>query len=239
MAFEETRWSLVLRAGALDDESRSALETLCGQYWPPLYSFLRAKGLKRDDAADVLQGFFAHVLEKNVIEHADPAIGRFRTYLLTVLTRFAANEYAKNKAVKRGGRVQLVPIDGAAAEALYSSVASGTSTPEEIYERKWAISVLNLALERLENAYRTAGKRELFDALKPTLIAGDELDSYAKTAERLDMSEGAVRVAVHRLKTRFRDALLEVVADTVESPDEVESEVQDLFAILGRPVNRL
>lgn len=239
MAFEDTRWSLVLRAGVRDDGGKEALEALCKQYWAPLYSFLRAKGCRKEDAADLLQGFFVHVLEKELINRADPAIGRFRSYLLTVLTRYAANEHAKRSAQKRGGQIAFISIDGDGAEAIHSRIPLTSSSPQEIYERQWALNVLNQAVERLGASYRKAGKGELFDALRPVLVAGEEMALHEDIAARLQMKVGAVRVAAHRLRGRFREALVEVVAETVGSPDDVDAEIRELFEILGRPPGRV
>jgi len=234
MPFDDTHWSLVLRAGKSDDGAREALETLCRQYWPPLYSFLRAKGYQKEQAEDILQGFFVHILERNAIDRADPEAGRFRTYLLTILSRFAGSEWARSRTLKRGGGIELISMDTDGVEAIQNRITVKSRTPEEIFEHQWAMNVLGQAMERLADYYGKSGKQHLFETLRPALVAGEERGAGADVGQALGMSTGAVRVAVHRLRARFRETLAEVVAETVGSPEDVQAELQSLFEILGR-----
>jgi len=235
MAFEDTRWSLVIRAGAQGDGAREALSALCQVYWPPLYSFLRLRGYSKEDASDVLQGFFLALIEKDFVSKARPEIGRFRTFILTALTRYAANEHAKQTAIKRGGRVTFVRIDGEEAEDLHQRIPSRSRTPEEVYERQWALAILQQGMNKLEQYYQRSGKHALFCELRSVLAStADSLD-YQALCGRLSMTEGALRVAVHRLKQRYREALTSVIQETVASPDDAADELQYLIEVLARP----
>lgn len=234
MAFDDTRWSLVLRAGSQGDGARQALESLCQQYWPPLYSFLRARGYSKEDASDLVQGFFLAVIEKDIVKLADPRIGRFRTFLLTVLTRHVSNEDAKRRAIKRGGKTSFVTFDSESAEMRHQRVLLTNFTPEEIYERQWAMNVLQQAMDRLSEEFGGSKRERLFEDLRATLIATDDASPYAEIAQRLGMSEGAVRVAAHRMKRRYREALSDIVAETVASPDDVQDEIRYLITVLSR-----
>ncbi len=236
MAFDDTRWSLVLRAGTQGDDAREALASLCQLYWPPLYSFLRLRGKSKEDASDILQGFFLTLIEKDFVSKARPEIGRFRTFLLTALTRYAANEYAKQTAIKRGGRVKFVRIDGDEAEDLHQRIPARTQTPEEIFERQWAHAILQQAMTNLEQSYARLGKKELFRELRIVLAASEESLDYEKLSQRLSMKEGALRVAVHRLKSRYRHELEKVVKETVTSPGDAADELRYLVEVLGRPL---
>lgn len=234
VGFEDTRWSLVLRAGSNSEEAAEAMASLCQQYWPPLYSFLRARGYSQEDASDVLQGFFLKVIEKDTMARARPELGRFRTFLLTALTRYAANDYARQTAIKRGGRTTFVRLDVEDAERLHRRIPGSAQTPEGVFERQWAHGILSQAIERLRETYKVADNEQLFAELHPNLATPGEASSYRESAERLGMSEGAVRVAVHRMKGKFRDAISEVVSETVASPEDVDDEIRYLIEVLGR-----
>lgn len=234
MAFDDTRWSLVLRAGSNSDESREALAALCQGYWPPLYSFLRMRGYSKDDASDVLQSFFLALIEKDFVSRARPEVGRFRTFLLTALTRFAANDYAKQTALKRGGGIGFVRLDGDSAEDLHQRIAYKSWTPEELYERQWAITILDQAMVVVETSYTQAGKGELFMALRPALASPADSTDYSGLSKKLGMTEGALRVAVHRLKARYRKALSAVIRETVHTADDEADELRHLIEVLGR-----
>lgn len=238
MAFEETRWSLVHRAASDGVESREALAALCQTYWPPLYSFLRARGHSKENASDLLQGFFLVLIEKNFIQIARPEMGRFRSFLLTALVRYVSNDMAKNRALKRGGGVVHVQIDADDAEALHERIPSGARTPEETFERQWALGILERALDDLGKSYGEAGKRALFEALRPLLAATGTDADYHKIAEQLHMTPGAVRVAVHRVRNRYRETIRKLVAETVASPDGIDDELKHLIEVLSIPPNR-
>lgn len=234
MAFDETRWSIVRRAGSHATGAREALEALCRQYWPPLYSFLRARGHAEEDARDLLQGFFLAILEKDFISRARPEAGRFRTFLLTGLIHYASNDYAKQRAIKRGGHITFVYIDGAEAENHHQRIPSTTGTPEELYERQWAHGILEGAIERLGKTYKDSGKGRLFLELCPALASPETATDYQGVAERLGMTQGAVRVAAHRMKARYRESLSQTVAETLDSPADIEDEIRYLIHVLSR-----
>ena len=206
-----------------------ALSTLCGRYWYPLYAFIRRRGYAPADAQDLTQDFFAMLLDKQYLVAADPQRGRFRTFLLTAVNRFLSKEAARQRAQKRGGRHQVLSFDFQTAEGQYQLEPVDHATPERLFERRWALTLLEHVLAQLADDYSRKGKQRVFDVLKSQLMDSDDT-SYATLAGQLQMSEGAVKVAVHRLRKRFGDVLKEEIAATVESADEVEDEVGRLLA---------
>jgi RNA polymerase sigma-70 factor (ECF subfamily) len=206
---------------------------LCARYWYPLYAYVRRKGCEPEEAEDLTQGFFARLLEHNELAAARADKGRFRAFLLSSLQHFVCNEWARERAQKRGGRIQIVPIDVRGAEARYSHEPINGTTPESIFERRWAIAVLEQAMAVLRAQYAGAGKEDLFDTLKTFLNGREIAVPQSAMAAKLRMSEGAVKVAVHRLRRRFRAAMEQTIADTVSSPQEVEEEIRALFHALG------
>jgi RNA polymerase sigma-70 factor (ECF subfamily) len=233
-AFVTTRWSLVVSAGRNDTpHARNALEKLCRAYWFPIYAFVRRQGHNPHDAQDLTQEFFARLLEKNQIAGADPHRGRFRSFLLGALKHFLANEWHKARAQKRGGGQVPIPMDAAAAESKCGIDPADILTAEKIYERRWALTLLEQVLRRLRDEYTRAGKENLFEQLKSTLTEASRTVAYADIAARLGTTEGAVKVAVHRLRQRYREVLRAEIADTVASPGEVEDEIRNLFAALA------
>ncbi len=212
-------------------ESRHALAVLCDTYWYPLYAEARRRGLGPDDARDRVQGFFARLLEKDGLAVADQTRGRFRSFLLAAFGNFLANEWDRQRARKRGGGRLIVPLDQAAGETLLAHEPEDRETPERIFDRRWALDLIDRALDRLREEYLRAGKPELFDLLKPGL-AGDRGTSYAEVARTLGMSEGAVKTAVHRLRARCADLIRAEVAETVSGPAEIDDELAHLFAAL-------
>jgi RNA polymerase sigma factor (sigma-70 family) len=234
--FATTRWSLVLAAGAdvSSATAREALATLCETYWYPLYGFLRGRGYGVEDAQDLTQAFFTRVLEKHTIGHADPARGRFRSFLLMSLKNFAANEHDREIAKKRGGGVPIVPLEFEGAEGRFQMEPANDETPEKIFDRRWALTLLERVISRLKTEVAHSAKRSQFEDLK-TYLTGDQPQlSYAQTAADLGMSEGAVKVAVHRLRRRFRDLVRDEIAHTVSSPEEIEDELRHLWSAVGR-----
>jgi RNA polymerase sigma factor (sigma-70 family) len=226
---------VVLAAGGTPSpESAAALERLCSAYWYPLYAFVRRSGHSPEDAEDLTQEFFARLLEHNWIAHADRHKGRFRSFLLMAMKRFLANEWDKARTLKRGGQVRLVPLQLDTAETRYSQEPADTCTPEQVFEKQWALTLLNSVLNRLRDEYARDGKAALFDILKPCLIGSRETQPYAALAEKVGMSEGAVKVAVFRLRERYRERLKEEIAHTVASPAEVDEELRHLFRVLAR-----
>ena len=234
--FLTTQWSVVLAAGeGASDRSSEALATLCELYWYPLYAFVRRRGYDPDAAQDLTQAFFARVIEKAYLRDATPMRGRFRSFLLGSLKHFLANEWDHAHAQKRGGGVTMLPLEVELqqGETRYRLEPVNDETPERLFERQWGLTLLERVVTRLRLESNEADKAELFEALKPVLT-GEPLDeTYAQLGERLGMSEGAVKVAVHRLRRRIRTLLQEEIARTVESPDDVEDEIQHLFEVLG------
>jgi len=224
----------VVSAGRNDTpHARDALENLCRAYWFPIYAFVRRQGQNPDDAQDLTQEFFARLLEKKQLAVADPARGRFRSFLLASLKHFLANEWDKARARKRGGGQMLIPIDAADAETKYGLEPADPATAEKIFEQRWALAMLDQVLRRLRAEYVRDGRENLFEKLKPTLTEASRTVAYAEIATRLRTTEGAVKVAVHRLRQRYREVLRAEIADTVASPGEVEDEIRNLFAALA------
>jgi RNA polymerase sigma factor (sigma-70 family) len=239
--FQTTSWSLVVAAaggdrvtGAAGEDASDALQQLCRDYWYPVYSFIRRSGSDRHRAEDLTQGFFATLLEKNFLADADRSRGRFRTFLLASVKHFIANERARAGAAKRGGQVRTFSIDFEQAERRYAVEPVEQWTAEAIYDRNWAISLLQNVLGSIEADYRLAGKGDLFAALSPTLPAGRGGESFAEIAQRLQTTSGAVKVAAHRLRATYRKKLVEAVAATLIANDDVDEERRVLLeAIAG------
>ena len=236
-AFVTTHWSVVLAAGRGSDTSRArdALARLCQAYWHPLYAYVRRLGNSPHDAQDLTQEFFARLLAKNYLAGADESRGRFRSYLLASFKNFLANEWDKARAQKRGGGQIPIPIDVASAETSCQVTVepADPASAEKIFERRWALTLLDQVLRRLRNEYVSSGRTELFEQLKPTLTEASRSVKYAEIAARLDTTEGAVKVAVHRLRQQYRELLRAEIAETVSSPDEVDDELKNLFAALA------
>lgn len=230
--FPATRWSMILRVKSPEGaEANAALAEICRVYWQPVYSFLRRQGNNQQDAEDLTQGFFALLLRRDSLATVDEAKGKLRTFLLVALKRFAANEHERAMAAKRGGRVQHVSIDAEAAEQRYASEPSTKLTPDVLFEKQWALTLLDTVLHRLKEEYARDGRERIFDGLKSRLSVGDDSDSLAVVAAELGMNEGAVKVAVFRLRQRYRKQLHDQIALTVESPDDVNEEIMHLFKL--------
>jgi RNA polymerase sigma factor (sigma-70 family) len=234
-AFVTTHWSVVVAAGRAADTSRArdALARLCQAYWHPLYSYVRRLGHSPHDAQDLTQEFFARLLAKNYLAGADESRGRFRSFLLSSLKHFLANEWDKACAQKRGGGQVPIPIDLATAETACHFEPADPATAEKIFERRWALTLLDNVLRRLREEYTASDRHSLFEELKPTLTEASRAVRYAEIATRLGTSEGAVKVAVHRLRQRYRALLRAEIADTVASPSEVDDELRNLFSALA------
>lgn len=234
-AFVTTHWSLVLAARANDStQANEALASLCRTYWYPLYAYVRRRGYPPEDAQDLTQEFFARLLQQGWLGQADRKRGRFRTFLLSAMSHFLNNEWDKARAQKRGGAVQLVPLQPDTAETRYTKEPADPLTPEQAYERRWAITLLDEVLQRLQRECESDGKTQLFEALKPCLVGERDTQPYAILATRLRLSEGAVKVAVHRLRQRFRQLLRDEIANTVASSADLDEEMHHLFAVLAR-----
>jgi len=233
MPFATTHWSLVVAAGNRGSaEAEAALERLCSQYWYPVFAFVRRRGYSVEDAEDLTQAFFTRLVEKEVLSEADQSRGRFRTFLLAGCQNFLSNERDRILAAKRGGGRTPLSIDVVAAEARYQRALSHAETPERLYDRQWCLTLLECVLDELRQQHVADGKERLFDRLRGFLTIDDDAGSQAEAARDLEMSIAAVKVAVHRLRRRYRDALRAHVANTVASPDEVDEERQYLLKTL-------
>ena len=231
--FATTRWSVVLAAGGeRSPGSQQALVSLCETYWQPLYAYVRRRGHSVDDAQDLVQEFFARLLEKESVASADPGRGKFRSFLLASLNHFLASEWRRNRAQKRGGARPILSLDFQQGETFLAGAADDL-TPEKVYERKWALTLLTTALSKLRDEYVAAGKLPLLEALQPYLSGDEEAAPYRALGEKLGLTEGAVKVAVHRLRRRCQGILREEIAQTVAGPEEVDQELRDLFDALG------
>jgi DNA-directed RNA polymerase specialized sigma24 family protein len=232
-SFATTRWSMVLGAGGQISrmDARDALAALCDTYWAPLYAYLRRNGSSAADAADTVQGFFALLLERADLAQVSPELGRFRSFLLASLKHFQANERDKQAALKRGGGRVILSFDAQVAENRYKMEPADRQTPEGLFDRQWALTVLERAQGHLRDRYQAAANIRRFDVLLPYL-AGKQSESYRDAAAVLGMSEGAVKTAVHRMRKEFGDLIRAEVTQTVASAAEVEGEIGALFEAL-------
>ncbi len=232
--FATTRWSTVLHLGSTDtNRAAAALERLCQKYWYPVYAYLRRRGLGHPEAEDLTQGFFGHLLEKETLKKANQLKGRFRSFLLTSLNHFLNDQWDKRRAIKRGAQYHIISLDEAGAEELYSRESVETITPEKLFERRWALAVLDEVLARLRQEYLGGNKAELFQCLEPALTGAVDSGFYALAARQLSITEAAARVALHRLRRRFGELLRSEIAHTVTTASEVEEEIRHLFSALA------
>ncbi len=233
--FVTTHWSVVLQAR--DKTARGsdeALATLCRTYWYPLYAFVRASGYPPHTAQDLTQEFFVRLLSKDYLRAVDPEKGRFRTFLRMALKRFLANEWDRLSAHKRGGLQTHLSFDTSLAEERFQDERGGALTPDRIYDRRWALTLLTEAMGRLQREYSSAGKCREWQHLEPHLMKDRAALPYAEIAVRLHTTEGAARVALHRLRKRFRQVFRETIADTVADPAEVDSEMRQVLEALSQ-----
>jgi RNA polymerase sigma-70 factor (ECF subfamily) len=228
--FHTTHWSLVLAAGQqVSADSRAALATLCRIYWYPLYAFARRQVAHAEEAQDLTQEFFAQVLEKDYLRVANPERGKFRSFLMTAFKHFLSKERERARALKRGGGSQVLPLDYQAGEQRYIREPVHQMTPERIFERRWALTLLDRVLGRLREEMEQAGKRTLFERLKVCLTGEKNDASYREMADGLRLTEGSVKVAVHRLRRRYQELLRDEIAQTVATPEEIDDELRHLF----------
>lgn len=230
-SFATTRWSVVISAGRTSQpDSRAALESLCRIYWYPLYAYLRRRVSDRNEAQDLTQAFFVELLEKNTIEVADPQRGRFRAFLITAFKHFLSRQWDAAKALKRGGRRAPIPLDFALADSRIILEPATDLTAEQLYDRQWAITLLEQIMQRLQATLEVEGKGEQFDLLKGFLIGDHPGVKYADVAAQLGMTEVAVKQSASRMRKRYRELLREEIAQTVNGPDEIDAEIRGLFA---------
>jgi RNA polymerase sigma factor (sigma-70 family) len=233
--FGQTHWSVI--RSAMDKQrpadADAALESLCRVYWPPLYAYVRRLGESPHDAQDLTQAFFARFLDKDFLAAVDQEKGRFRSFMLAALKHFLSNERAKQRAQKRGGGRAMVSIDFHDAESHTGFEPSQNLTPEVIFQKRWASALLAQALARLRGEYAAAGKEVWFEQLKQTLTEGRGTIAYAELAARLETSEAAVKMAVHRLRQRYREAIRSEIAATVAHPSQIEDELREVLRALS------
>jgi RNA polymerase sigma-70 factor (ECF subfamily) len=232
--FATTHWSVVLSAvDRASPDSEAALARLCQSYWYPLYAYVRRRGNSSEDAQDLTQSFFASLLEKKYLDRADRERGRFRTFLLRSLENFLHNEWDRAAAQKRGGGHTLVSWDERDAEGRYVNEPVDDSTPEKIFEKRWAATLLELVLKKMREEFIVSGKAELLEAIKPHLWSEGPATSYSQLAVHLNMTVVAVKVTVHRLRHRYRDLLRAEIAHTVATPGEVDDEIRHLIKVMS------
>jgi len=232
--FATTRWTVVLQAGGPTSAgSAAALEQLCRTYWYPIYSFARRSGLTPHNAEDLTQAFFAFLLDNDTIARADPERGRFRSFLLAAFKNFHANERAYQAAAKRGGGKTIVSLDELKAENRYQHEPKSDLSPERLYDQKWATSLLDQVMQLLRTEYTSLGKGALFDVLRGVVWGGGQIAGYGELARQTGLTEGAFKVAVHRLRARFKECLHREVAQTVATPGDIEDELRHLLSALS------
>jgi RNA polymerase sigma-70 factor (ECF subfamily) len=236
--FATTHWSLVVAAGQGDSpEAKAALATLCEIYWYPLYAYVRRHGHGPDEAQDLTQEFFARLLEKDYLQDADRQRGKFRSFLLTAFKHFLSKERDRANALKRGGGRPTLSLDLQAGEQRYRREPADHVTPETIYERRWALTLLDQVIARLRQEFAAAGKGPFFERLKVFLTGEKGPEPYARLAADLDMTEGALKVAIHRMRRRYRELLHAEIGQTVDTPAEVEEELRHLFEAIRSKKN--
>jgi RNA polymerase sigma-70 factor (ECF subfamily) len=228
--FHTTRWTVVLAAGrAQTPEADVALEKLCATYWFPLYAYVRRRGYSREDAEDLTQAFFASFLAKNYFDGLSAERGRFRAFLLTALKNFLANQWDKSQRQKRGGAATHLSLDWHSADTQFQVASVAEQTPDQAFDREWAAALLGSVIERLEAECAAAGRARQFTTLKAFLSVGKEAVPHAEAAAALGIEEGAVRVAVHRLRKRYRELLRDEIAQTLSDPCDVDEEMRALL----------
>jgi DNA-directed RNA polymerase specialized sigma24 family protein len=232
--FATTHWSVVLNAGGNDERKvDEALARLCHTYWYPLYAYVRRQGHPPEESRDLTQEFFARLLARNYFRGLDRQRGRFRSFLLAAMEHFLAKEWRDARRLKRGGGKPLVSLDETPPEGRYALEPVDTMTADRIYERRWALTLLEQAMDRLREEFVRAGKETLFTTLRPYLTSDPDAAPYAAAAASLDMTEGAVKVAVHRLRHRYGEVLRAEIANTVAQETDVESELRHLMTVLS------
>jgi RNA polymerase sigma factor (sigma-70 family) len=231
-----TRWTLIQRAGdASNPDAAEALEHLCRIYWPPVYVYFRHKGSSPPEAEDLTQEFFSRVLEKRYFAQAHRERGTFRSFLLTCVKHFLANEWDRRQARKRGGGQRIMSLDDRSVEDRYRFEPHHGLTPERLFEQQWAWSVVGQALARLEEDVRTAGRERMYLECRDLLLGGDGAAPYRDIAQKLNLTEGALKVQIHRLRKRLRELVLDEVEQTSAPDGDADAELRHLLALLAKP----
>ncbi len=232
--FATTNWTVVLSAkGSTAPGQAAALEQLCQTYWYPLYAYVRRRGYSHEDAQDLIQGFFAQLLDRRSFGRVSPDKGKFRSFLLASLGYFLADDRDRNRARKRGGGQPIISIEAQEAEDRYRLEPVEQNTPEKLFERRWALAILEHVLKRLEMEYAASGKSALFQELQPFLLGDKSHGTYQESAVKLGSTEGAIKMAVSRLRQRYRELFREIIAQTVADPSEIEEEFSHLFSVIA------
>jgi RNA polymerase sigma-70 factor (ECF subfamily) len=232
--FTTTHWSVVLAAGQGESPAaQRALEKLCRTYWYPLYAYVRRLGSTPEDAQDLTQGFFARVLERNDLGRVDRQKGKFRAFLVASLKHYLSDQRDRDRAAKRGGQHTILSLDAQSAEERYRLEPADATSPDKLFDRRWALTTLDEAVCRLRKEYQDTGKGGLFEQLQGFLSGALEASTYGEAASRLGMTESTLKSYVHRLRQRNREILREVIGDTVASREQIDEELQDLFAALA------
>lgn len=232
--FNTTHWSVIVRAGgATSVETDGALEELCRAYWYPLYAYVRRQGRDAGDAQDLTQDFFARLLERKSFRLADRTRGRFRTFLLTSLKHFLINDWKKGNCEKRGGGRPIISLDAEETETRFRAEPADERAPDKAFERRWALVVLDRVLDQLQAGFTAAGRGQVFEEIKSYLTGEKNESSYAEIGQRLGITEGNLRVTVHRLRGQYRDLLRAEVARTVETPEAIDEEIRHLISALS------
>jgi RNA polymerase sigma factor (sigma-70 family) len=229
-SFPTTAWSVVSRARSADSKAREALGSLCAAYWRPLYSFARRSGHTSEDAHDLTQGYFTLLIEKDYLGDVRLREGRFRTFLLTSFRHFLSKERDRARALKRGGGRPLLSIDAGEAEAAHADEPLDTLDPEALFERRWALTILERAMARLRHEFAASGRTVEFEQLEAYLTGSEPKAPYQSAAERLGTTEGAIKKMVHRLRRRYGLLLREEIAATVADPEQIDAELRHLLA---------
>jgi RNA polymerase sigma-70 factor (ECF subfamily) len=234
-SFATTQWSLVLRAGQqAEPAAADALATLCERYWSPVYVYVRRRSRDEHAARDTTQGFFAHLLEHNGVAHASPERGRFRSFLLTAVKHYLVNAMEREQAQKRGGGKQVLSLDWEAGESRWRLLEPAhATTAERLFEREWALQLLQGVMQQLRAEFTVDGKAAQFEVLRQTLAGGSDRPSYDRIGQELGLFAEAARQAAHRLRKRYREVLREHVAATLAADEDVEAEIGRLIEILG------
>ena len=229
-----TQWSQVLAArDGSETEARRALESLCETYWLPMYAYARSLGHDSDQARDLTQGFFTYLVEKNILQSVEPSLGRFRSFLFASIKHFIAHHHRKAQALKRGGRATTISLDSDAAEEGLTSVPIDSMTPEQVFEYRWGLTVVERALDRLSSEWAERNKAGIFDRLKPHLTGQEPKVPFREVAADLDMSDVAIRGAMYRLRQRYGQLIRAEIAETVADPTEIDDEVRYLLSVIG------